>query len=92
MCKRAFKQGWAGVAYKTICMMDIHESSPRFSSLKDFDESFVGFKNIEQLSQNILEDDCEIFRKLKKNYPKTFSPLGKRWVHFHFCHKSMSKY
>ena len=48
MIKRAFKQGWAGVSFKTICMMDIHESSPRFSVLKDWDESFLGFKNIEE--------------------------------------------
>ena len=41
MCKKAFEQGWAGVATKTICMMDIHESSPRFSALKDWDNTFM---------------------------------------------------
>ena len=69
MCKRAFKQGWAGVAYKTICMMDIHESSPRFSSLKDFDESFLGFKNIEQLSEHSVVENMEIIKRLKSEFP-----------------------
>ncbi len=41
MCKRAFEQGWAGVAVKTICLMDMHESSPRLSALKDWDNSFM---------------------------------------------------
>ena len=33
MCARAFEMGWAGVAYKTICLMEIHETSPRFSAM-----------------------------------------------------------
>lgn len=49
MCARAFDMGWAGIAYKTICTMEIHETSPRFSALKDGSGAFYGFKNIEQL-------------------------------------------
>ena len=41
MCKRALQKGWAGVVTKTICLMDIHESSPRLSALKDWDNSFI---------------------------------------------------
>lgn len=41
MCKRAFEQGWAGVATKTICLMEMHESSPRFSASKDWDNTFI---------------------------------------------------
>ncbi len=69
MCKRALKAGWAGVVYKTMSPFDIHESSPRFSTLKNWDNSFVGFKNIEQLSNHTLEEDCEIIRRLKKEFP-----------------------
>ncbi|MBR2744581.1 MAG: NAD-dependent dihydropyrimidine dehydrogenase subunit PreA [Clostridia bacterium] len=69
MCKRAFEQGWAGVAVKTICMMEIHESSPRFSALKDWDGSFLGFKNIEQLSEQSVEENMEMIRKLKSEFP-----------------------
>jgi len=72
MISRAFEAGWAGVAYKTITYIDIHEASPRFSAVKDENGNFQGFKNIEQLSQHTVEEDCEIFRKLKKNYPKKY--------------------
>ena len=69
MCKRALDSGWAGVVYKTICPFDIHESSPRFSTLKDWDNSFLGFKNIEQLSVHTVEEDCEILKRLKEEFP-----------------------
>lgn len=69
MCARAFDMGWAGIAYKTICTMEIHETSPRFSALKDGSGAFYGFKNIEQLSPHSLEEDLQILSKLKQNYP-----------------------
>ena len=69
MCARAFDMGWAGVAFKTICLMDIHETSPRFSALKEQNGAFYGFKNIEQLSPHTLEEDLNTFTELKKNYP-----------------------
>ena len=69
MCARAFDAGWAGAAFKTIGMMDIHEASPRFSALKSADGSFYGFKNIEQLSDHALEENLEIFTRLKRDYP-----------------------
>lgn len=69
MCKRALQAGWAGIVYKTMCPFDIHESSPRFSSLKNWDNSFAGFKNIEQLSAHTLEEDIDILKKLKKEFP-----------------------
>ncbi|MGN0481644.1 MAG: NAD-dependent dihydropyrimidine dehydrogenase subunit PreA [Lachnospiraceae bacterium] len=69
MCARAFDMGWAGAAFKTISMMDIHEASPRFSALKSDDGRFYGFKNIEQLSDHSVEENMECFRRLKQNYP-----------------------
>ena len=72
MCKRAFEAGWAGVAFKTICMMDIHEASPRFSAVKGFDGSFTAFKNIEQLSDHSVVENVEIFQKLKAEFPNKF--------------------
>ena len=69
MCKRALEYGFAGVVVKTISMMDIHESSPRFSAIKDSD-GFVGFKNIEQLSQDSVEENMEMIKKIKEEFPK----------------------
>ena len=69
MCKRAFEYGWAGVCVKTISMMKIEESSPRFSALKGIDGTFAGFKNIEQLSEYSVEDNMKMIRKLKEEFP-----------------------
>ena len=59
MCARAFEAGWAGVCSKTICTLDIHEASPRFSALSGNDGSIVGFKNIEQLSDHSVAENME---------------------------------
>lgn len=69
MIKRAFEYGWAGAVVKTISLIPIKESSPRFSVLKDYDESFLGFKNIEQLSEQSLEENLDMIRKLKEEFP-----------------------
>lgn len=72
MCARAFEAGWAGVSFKTICSMDIHEPSPRFSAIHGADRSIIGFKNIEQLSDHSVAENMEIFRRLKADYPTKF--------------------
>lgn len=72
MCERAFEAGWAGVSFKTISTLKIHEASPRFSAVKTNDGSIVGFKNIEQLSDHSLTENMEFFRRLKEKYPHKF--------------------
>ena len=72
MCARAFEAGWAGACFKTICSLDIHEASPRFSAVTGADGSIVGFKNIEQLSDHSVAENMAIFRKLKAKYPGKF--------------------
>ena len=71
MVARAFDAGWAGVYYKSICLEDIHEVSPRFDSVCEQGQrgNFYGFRNMEQLSERTAEEDFEILRKLKQNYP-----------------------
>ena len=69
MCARAFEAGWAGVSFKTVCSLDIHEASPRYSALSGDGGSILGFKNIEQLSDHSVAENMEIFRRLKENYP-----------------------
>ena len=64
MCARAFETGWAGACFKTICTLDIHEASPRFSAIAGNDGSIIGFKNIEQLSDHSVTENMEIFRRL----------------------------
>lgn len=72
MCARAFEAGWAGACFKTICSLDIHEASPRFSAITGDNGSIIGFKNIEQLSDHSVAENMSIFRELKKNYPNKF--------------------
>ena len=72
MCARAFEAGWAGACFKTICTLDIHEASPRFSAICGSDGGMIGFKNIEQLSDHSVAENMEIFRRLKQKYPAKF--------------------
>ena len=69
MVARALEAGWAGVFYKTICKQDIREVSPRFDAVRNEGASFVGFRNMEQLSENPYDVDFDILRRLKQNYP-----------------------
>lgn len=69
MVARAFEAGWAGVFYKTICKQDIREVSPRFDAVRKEGTPFVGFRNMEQLSENPYTMDFDILHRLKQNYP-----------------------
>ena len=66
MVARAFDAGWAGVFYKTICIQEINEVSPRFDAVG---KPFTGFRNMEQLSENPADVDFDILKRLKQNYP-----------------------
>ena len=69
MVSRALEAGWAGVFYKTITKADIREVSPRFDAVRKEGTPFVGFRNMEQLSENPYTMDFEILHRLKENYP-----------------------
>ena len=71
MVARAFEAGWAGVFYKTICLQEIKEVSPRFDAMHNnaTHGDFYGFRNMEQLSENPVDEDFDILRRLKHNYP-----------------------
>ena len=72
MCARGLEAGWAGVCFKTICLMDMVEASPRYSAIKGDNHRIIGFKNIEQLSEKGLKEVLDIFKRLKQNYPDKF--------------------
>lgn len=69
MVAKAFDMGWAGVAFKTIGLFTPDEVSPRFAALEKENQPFVGFKNIEQISDHSLQENLQYLRDLKKNYP-----------------------
>lgn len=69
MVARAFDMGWGGACFKTVGTFVPEEVSPRFAGIRKEGHSFIGFKNIEQISDHTLEENLEFFRQLKKNYP-----------------------
>lgn len=69
MCAKALEMGWGGIVFKTIGFYIPKEVSPRFSAIKKDNTPFVGFKNLEQISEHTVEENFEILARLKKNYP-----------------------
>lgn len=71
MVARALEAGWGGVFYKTICLQEIREVSPRFDAVYKTGNrgEFIGFRNMEQLSENPVATDFEILKQLKQNFP-----------------------
>ncbi len=69
MVAKAFDMGWAGAVFKTIGTFIPDEVSPRFDVLSKESLPFVGFKNIEQISDYSLEDNVQFLKRLKKEYP-----------------------
>lgn len=69
MVAKAFDMGWGGMAFKTIGNFVPDEVSPRFTSISKEGNSFVGFKNIEQISDHTLEENLDFLKRLKEDYP-----------------------
>lgn len=69
MVAKAFDMGWAGAAFKTIGTFVPDEVSPRFATINKEGNSFIGFKNIEQISDHTLEENVYFIKKLKEDYP-----------------------
>ncbi|MFI3324600.1 MAG: NAD-dependent dihydropyrimidine dehydrogenase subunit PreA [Clostridia bacterium] len=69
MIAKAFDMGWSGMVYKTIGFYKPKEVSPRFDVTSSNNRSFESFKNMEQISDKSLDENLEILKKLKANYP-----------------------
>lgn len=69
MCAKAFEMGWAGVVFKTIGFYVPEEVSPRFDIIGKENTPFIGFKNMEQISDHPLEQNLKYMEALKENYP-----------------------
>lgn len=69
MCANALRAGWGGIVYKTIGFIKPDEVSPRFDAIGKESTPFVGFKNLEQISDHPLKENLEILRKLKEDFP-----------------------
>lgn len=69
MCAKALETGWGGIVFKTLGFYIPTDCSPRFDALRKESTEFVGFKNMEQISEHPLQDSLNDIKKLKANYP-----------------------
>lgn len=69
MIKKAFEAGWAGVFYKTVGIFIADECSPRFDNVAKEGVPFVGFKNMEQISDKPMEVNLGYIKRLKEEFP-----------------------
>jgi len=69
MCRKALETGWGGIFYKTIGYWIPQECSPRFDATRKEGTPFVGFKNMEMISDKPTEKNLEMMYKLKKDFP-----------------------
>nr|WP_315024716.1 NAD-dependent dihydropyrimidine dehydrogenase subunit PreA [uncultured Aminipila sp.] len=69
MVAKCFETGWGGVFYKTIGIFVADECSPRFDQTNKEGLPWLGFKNMEQISDKPTEVNFENMMKLKRNYP-----------------------
>ncbi len=69
MVSKCFETGWGGVFYKTVGIFVADECSPRFDQTNKEGLPWVGFKNMEQISDKPTELNFENMYKLKRDYP-----------------------
>ena len=69
MCKKAFESGWGGIVYKTVGFWIPRECSPRFDQTRKESTAFIGFKNMEMISDKPTEKNLEIIARLKNEFP-----------------------
>ncbi len=69
MSARALTMGWGGLVFKTIGYYQAQEVSPRFDAIHKEGASFVGFRNLEQISEHSLEENLQALKALKKRFP-----------------------
>lgn len=69
MVAKCFDEGWGGVFYKTIGFWIPDECSPRFDQNNKEGLPWIGFKNMEMISDKPTEYNFQQMRKLKRDYP-----------------------
>ncbi len=69
MISKSYEDGWGGVFYKTIGIFVADECSPRFDQTNKEGLPWIGFKNMEQISDKPTELNFENMYKLKRDYP-----------------------
>ncbi|MDR1815353.1 MAG: NAD-dependent dihydropyrimidine dehydrogenase subunit PreA [Clostridiales Family XIII bacterium] len=69
MVAKCFEAGWGGVFFKTVGIFVADECSPRFDNNGKEGLPWIGFKNMEQISDKPTEQNFEYLYRLKRDYP-----------------------
>jgi dihydropyrimidine dehydrogenase (NAD+) subunit PreA len=69
MVAKAYEAGWGGVFFKTVGIFVADECSPRFDNTNKEGLPWLGFKNMEQISDKPTEENFEYIFRLKRDYP-----------------------
>ncbi|MCL2111599.1 MAG: NAD-dependent dihydropyrimidine dehydrogenase subunit PreA [Clostridiales bacterium] len=70
MVAKSFETGWAGVFFKTVGIFVADECSPRFDNTNKEGTIWLGFKNMEQISDKPTEKNFEFMYRLKRDFPE----------------------
>ena len=69
MVAKSFEAGWGGVFFKTVGIFVANECSPRFDNTNKEGIHWIGFKNMEQISDKPTEQNFEYMYRLKRDFP-----------------------
>ena len=69
MVAKCFEAGWGGVFFKSVGIFVADECSPRFDNTNKEGIHWIGFKNMEQISDKPTDQNFEYMRRLKEDFP-----------------------
>ena len=68
MVAKCYEQGWGGCFFKTIGIFVADECSPRFDQTNKEGLPWIGFKNMEQISDKPTEQNFEYIYRLTRDH------------------------
>ncbi len=69
MVSKCYETGWGGCFFKSVGVFVADECSPRFDQTNKEGLPWLGFKNMEQISDKPTELNFEFMYKLNRDYP-----------------------
>ena len=69
MVAKCYETGWGGCFFKTVGIFVTDECSPRFDQTNKEGLPWLGFKNMEQISDKPTEKNFEFMYRLNRDYP-----------------------
>ena len=70
MVAKCYEEGWGGCFFKTVGIFVADECSPRFDQTNKEGLPWLGFKNMEQISDKPTEVNFEYIYRLVRDYPE----------------------